>query len=146
MAILALKELDKNGKTVCVSSGEEYVRLVCKMRWGQRFAILPETYPMGFLSGKNGFVIRRKRFTETGITCMPGRRGRTRSGLTGTWRLISVTSMVIRDAFPMRMPMWRRGGNRCLRRVMPSTAYVKTAPMGNGLMNPGASTCRMMRK
>ena len=29
MATLALKVLDKNGNTICVSSGEDYVRLDC---------------------------------------------------------------------------------------------------------------------
>ena len=29
MAILSLKVIDKNGNTICVSSGEDFVDLVC---------------------------------------------------------------------------------------------------------------------
>ena len=43
MAILALKVLDKNGKTVCVSSGEDYVSLVCTAEYQEGDRIVLET-------------------------------------------------------------------------------------------------------
>jgi hypothetical protein len=43
MAVLALKVLDKNGKTVCVSSGEDYVSLVCTKEYAEGDRIVLET-------------------------------------------------------------------------------------------------------
>ncbi len=43
MAVLALKVLDKNGKTICVSSGEDYVSLVCTAEYAEGDRIVLET-------------------------------------------------------------------------------------------------------
>ena len=43
MAVLALKVLDKNGKTICVSSGEDYVSLVCTAEYQEGDRIVLET-------------------------------------------------------------------------------------------------------
>lgn len=43
MAILALKVLDKNGKTICVSRGEDYVSLVCTAEYQEGDRIVLET-------------------------------------------------------------------------------------------------------
>ncbi len=43
MAVLALKVLDKKGKTICVSSGEDYVSLVCTAEYTEGDRIVLET-------------------------------------------------------------------------------------------------------
>ncbi len=43
MAVLALKVFDKNGKTICVSSGEDYVSLVCTAEYQEGDRIVLET-------------------------------------------------------------------------------------------------------
>ena len=43
MAVLALKVLDKNGKTICVSSGEDCVSLVCTAEYTEGDRIVLET-------------------------------------------------------------------------------------------------------
>ena len=43
MATLALKVLDKNGKTICVGSGEDYVSLVCTAEYKEGDRIVLET-------------------------------------------------------------------------------------------------------
>ena len=110
MAVLALKVLDKSGKTICVSSGEDYVSLVCTAEYqegdrivletseknihvflqvddamGRLFAILLITFPMRFLSVRNAFAIHQKFLRETGIICMRESREMTRYMRTGIW-------------------------------------------------------------
>lgn len=43
MAVLALKVLDKNGKTICVSRGEDFVSLVCTAEYQEGDRIVLET-------------------------------------------------------------------------------------------------------
>lgn len=43
MAVLALKVLDKKGKTICVNSGEDYVSLVCTTEYTEGDRIVLET-------------------------------------------------------------------------------------------------------
>lgn len=43
MAVLALKVLDKNGKTICVSRGEDFVSLVCTVAYQEGDRIVLET-------------------------------------------------------------------------------------------------------
>lgn len=43
MAVLALKVLDRNGKTICVSRGEEFVSLVCTSEYHEGDRIVLET-------------------------------------------------------------------------------------------------------
>lgn len=43
MAVLALKVLDKNGKTICVNRGEDYVSLVCTAQYQEGDRIVLET-------------------------------------------------------------------------------------------------------
>ena len=50
MAVLALKVFDKNGKTICVSSGEDYVSLVCTAEYQEGDRIVLE------ISEKNIYV------------------------------------------------------------------------------------------
>lgn len=50
MAVLALKVLDKNGKTICTDSGRDYVSLVCTAEYKEGDRIVLET------SQKNIFV------------------------------------------------------------------------------------------
>ncbi len=51
MAVLALKVLDKNGKTICVSRGEDFVSLVCTAQYQEGDRIVLET------SEKNIYVM-----------------------------------------------------------------------------------------
>ena len=43
MAILSLKVIDKNGNTICVSSGEDFVDLVCMRAYEEGDRIVLET-------------------------------------------------------------------------------------------------------
>ncbi len=43
MAVLALKVLDKNGNTICVSNGDDYVSLVCTAEYAEGDRIVLET-------------------------------------------------------------------------------------------------------
>ena len=43
MAVLALKVLDKNGRTLCVSSGEDQVSLVCTAEYQEGDRVVLET-------------------------------------------------------------------------------------------------------
>ncbi|WP_310603062.1 DUF7402 domain-containing protein [Anaerosporobacter sp.] len=43
MAVLALKVLDKNGNTICVSNGDDYVSLVCTTEYQEGDQIILET-------------------------------------------------------------------------------------------------------
>ncbi|MDE7017412.1 MAG: discoidin domain-containing protein [Lachnospiraceae bacterium] len=47
MAMLVLKVLDKNGETVCTSSGEDYVSLVCTAQYQEGDRIVLETSEKG---------------------------------------------------------------------------------------------------
>lgn len=47
MAVLALKVLDQNGKTICVSRGEDYVSLVCTAEYQEGDRIVLETSQKG---------------------------------------------------------------------------------------------------
>ena len=43
MAMLALKVLDRNGKTICVGRGEDFVSLVCTAEYQEGDRIVLET-------------------------------------------------------------------------------------------------------
>ena len=43
MTTLSLKVLDKNGNTICVGSGEDFVGLVCTAQYGEGDRIVLET-------------------------------------------------------------------------------------------------------
>lgn len=110
MAILALKVLDKDSNTICVSSGEDFVDLVCTHTYeegdrivletdeknihvhlqvddalGDAFVYITDNVSYYVPFGEKGSACPLRYFPEINIISMRKSQEKMKSQLTGTW-------------------------------------------------------------
>ena len=167
MATLSLKVLNREGRTICVSRGEDYVSLVCTAEYQEGDMIILESSvknihvqwqaddAMGpafcFITDNVLFKIP---FGEKRISYSPKAFSGNRHYLYARVAREDEVSAYRNLALNVNdqhgdtrcYPMLKQEARLCLPPAMPLTACAKTVPMGNGHTNPGGLTGRMMRK
>ena len=151
MAILALKVLDKDSNTICVSSGEDFVDLVCTHTYEEGDRIVLETDEKNihvhlqvddalgdafvYITDNVSYYVP---FGEKRISMSP-------KVFSGNKHYLLRISIWMFPVILMRQPMWRPEARVYSQRKTPLTVSGRTAPTENGPTNPGESTCRMMQ-
>ena len=171
MAILALKVLDKDSNTICVSSGEDFVDLVCTHTYEEGDRIVLETDEKNihvhlqvddalgdafvYITDNVSYYVP---FGEKRISMSPkvfsGNKHYLYAEVAREDEITAYRNLALNPAdqhmrlktyIPMPPPMWRPEARAYLQRKTPLTVSGRTAPTENGPTNPGESTCRMMQ-
>ena len=156
MAILALKVLDKDSNTICVSSGEDFVDLVCTHTYEEGDRIVLETDEKNihvhlqvddalgdafvYITDNVSYYVP---FGEKRISMSPkvfsGNKHYLYAEVAREDEITVYRNLALNPADQhMDVPCY-------LQRKTPLTVSGRTAPTENGPTNPGESTCRMMQ-
>lgn len=171
MAVLALKVLDQNGKTICVSRGENYVSLVCTAEYHEGDRIVLETSEKNLhvwlqvddamgaaLCYVTDHVSYNIPFGEKRISYSPkvfsGNRHYLYAKCAREDEIQAYRNLALNvcdqhgdtHCYPHAFANVETRGNQSLLPEMPLTGYVRIVHTGNGLMSHGESTCRMTRR